>query len=264
MLRMLISMWLVPPAINILIILFGLLLVRWFRKSGMVISVFGLLSLWLLSTLWFSSLLASSIERYPAIQPDTIVQNDSQAIVVLGSSQLDAAEEYGRTTPDDSALVRLHYAANIHRRSGLPVMLTGGPMNKMQDIHAQVLAESLKSQFGIKAQWLEGKSATTWQNALYSAEVLHPQNVKNIVLVTHSYHMARSVMLFELAGFTVLPAPTQLSTAYPLDDWRYWMPEIKGLQLSASVIHEYLGLLWYQLVSPVKSSFEQQYSLPVR
>ena len=137
-------------------------------------------------------------------------------------------------------------------------------MNKRQDIHAQVLAESLRSQFGIEAQWLEEKSATTWQNALYSAEVLHPQDVKNIVLITHSYHMARAVMLFELAGFTVLPAPTQLSTAYPLKDWRYWMPEIKGLQLSASVMHEYLGLLWYQLVSPVKSSLEQRYSLPVR
>ena len=120
----------------------------------------------------------------------------------------------------------------------------------------------MQSQFGVTAQWLEIESATTWQNALFSARILHPQNVKNIVLVTHSYHMARSVMLFELAGFTVLPAPTRLSSAYPWREWRYWIPEIKGLQLSASVMHEYFGLLWYQFVSPLESEAEQQYILP--
>ena len=255
-------MWLMPPAINILMLLFGLLIIRWYRKTGIAISSFGLLSLWLLATLYFSSVLASSIERYPAIHPDAIVKNGSQAIVVLGAAHLDAAEEYGRSTPTASALVRLHYAANIHHRSGLPIMLTGGPMNKMQDIHAEVLADSLQSQFGVTAQWLEIESATTWQNALFSARILHPQNVKNIVLVTHSYHMARSVMLFELAGFTVLPAPTRLTSAYPWREWRYWIPEIKGLQLSASVMHEYFGLLWYQFVSPLESEAEQQYILP--
>ena len=255
-------MWLVPPAINILFMVCGLVLTRWYRKTGTVILLFGLFSLWLMSSLWFSSLLASSIERYPAIDPNAMQHSEAQAIVVLGTTHLDDAAEYGLTTPDERALVRLHYAASIHRRSGLPVMLTGGPMNKQQDIHAEVLAESLQSQFRIKAKWLEGKSATTWQNALYSAEQLHPQNVKNIVLVTHSYHMARSVMLFELAGFTVLPAPTQMSTAYPWREWRYWLPEISGLQLSASVMHEYLGLLWYYFVSPADNSAERQYTLP--
>jgi len=68
--------------------------------------------------------------------------------------------------------VRLHYAANLHNKTGLRILLTGGPMNKAQDIHSEVLAESLSSQFGISSTWLEKRSATTWQNAAFSAEIL--------------------------------------------------------------------------------------------
>lgn len=258
--RMLANIWLVPPAINIVLMLIGLVLMRWKRYLGLFVLSTGVLSLWLLSTFVVSSYLAVSIQKYPAATPDTIEKNKSQAIIVLGASHLDMATEFGVSTPTDEGLVRLHYAANLHNRTGLPIMLTGGQMNRLE-IHADVLGESLQSQFGITAKWYERKSSTTWQNALFSAEILHSSGVKNILLVTHSYHMQRAVNLFEWAGFNVTPAPTRLHSVYSWRKWQYWMPDVGALKLSSSVMHEYLGLLWYRIFSPIDDALERKMQL---
>ena len=248
---------LMPPAINIVLIVIALLLMRRFYRTGMFLALSSAVSLWLLSTMYVSGVLANSIERYPAFDaslPGAL--SKVQAIVVLGSGHYDNPPEYGVSTPLDEGLARLHYAASLHRRTNLPIMLTGGPMNRQQDIHSEVLAESLEKEFKIKAMWLERESATTWQNAANSADILFPLGIKNIALVTHSYHMQRAVNLFESAGFNVTPAPTQLSYSYPWQDWRYWLPQSDALMLSSNILQEYLGLLWYRLVNPADSALE--------
>lgn len=257
LIRMLANTWLVPPAINIGLVLFGLLLMRWYHRLGIFTVVTGVLSLWLVSTFVVSSWLAVSIQKYPAVGPDTMVQNNAQAIIVLGASHFELADEYGVSTPTDDGLARLHYAASLHNRTGLPILLTGGRMNRLE-VHADVLGESLQSQFGISAKWYERKSATTWQNAVFSAEILQTEGITNIVLVTHAYHMQRAVKLFQLAGLNVTPAPTQLSRIFPSREWRYWMPDVRALELSGHVVHEYLGLLWYRLFSPVGRASERE------
>ncbi len=251
LMRMLISIWLVPPALNILMIAGGYLISRWYFRIGAFISFCGLLSLWLLATPYFSNLLHKSIEQHAPLALQNRQPGNVKAIVVLGASHFDLAPEYGVSTPTPDALVRLHYAANLHNKTGLPIMLTGGPMNQRQENHSEVLSESLKSQFGINAKWLERKSSTTWQNAIFSAEILHPLGIKDVLLVTHSYHMQRAVNLFEMAGFNVTAAPTHFSTHFDIRDWRYLMPDTSALKVSSSVFHEYLGLAWYHFKLPV-------------
>ncbi len=261
-LRTLVSALLMPPAVNILAIVVGLLLLRFFKRLSISLMMGGLISLWLLATPLFSSLLHESIERYPAIDAATIALESPQAIVVLGAAHYDRAAEYNhRAAPTAYGLTRLHYAAFLQQQTGLPVMLTGGPMNRDQDIHSVVLERALEV-YGIKARWREERSATTWQNALFSAETLLPLGINKVIVVTHSYHMQRAVKLFELAGFTVLPGPTELSTRFPWHHWGYWLPDSKSLALSHSVLHEYLGLLWYHWVNPVKDNSERDIRLP--
>lgn len=261
LLRKLISLWLLPPALNILVLIVGLLLVRWFRKTGRLLVTAAIASLWLLSTPWFASVLLASIERYPALDIDRMSNEGRMAIVVLGAAHHDRTAEYGESVPNDQGLARLHYAANLHRRTGLPILLTGGPMNKGQDIHSEVMARSLQQEYQITPRWLETKSATTWQNALFSAEILSPEGINEVVLVTHSYHMARAVQLFQWAGFNVTAAPTRMAELYPWQEWRFLLPDASSLSRSASVIHEYIGLLWYSLVSPVGNRMEREIRL---
>jgi len=247
---------LLPPGINIVLIVVGLLVVKLVRRSGLILISTGVISLLLLSTPVVSALLLLSIEDHRAVVPETIPKDRPMAIVVLGAGHSDVASEYGVSTPTDGGIVRLHYATSLHRRTELPILLTGGPLNARRNIHSEVLARTLKNEFKIEAKWLERKSATTWQNALYSAEILQGEGITDIVVVTHSYHMRRAVHLFQLAGFNVIAAPTQLGSPYNWRDWRYWLPNSGAMDLSSKVMHEYIGLLWYRLVSPVGNTFE--------
>ncbi|MGA7936589.1 MAG: YdcF family protein [Kovacikia sp.] len=70
---------------------------------------------------------------------------------------------------------------------------------------------------GIPQQALDGEecSLTTEENARFAANILMPQGVKQIILVTDPPHMLRSVLTFQSQGFNVIahtsPLPENLS-----------------------------------------------------
>jgi uncharacterized SAM-binding protein YcdF (DUF218 family) len=108
---------------------------------------------------------------------------------------------------------------------------------------AQAASNYLKAFNLPAAQWLDDQSADTAQNALQMAKRLQPEGVNRIVLVTHAWHMERSVKLFEAQGFAVLPAPVNAiaiaTESYALLNW---LPSADGLQDSRNVLREWLAL----------------------
>ena len=210
MLLELLKLSLIPPALNVIGLLAGLLVSIFLFKTGKAIMWLSVISLIALSTDYVANQLQYSIEKYPALDIEALSLRPSAeplTLIMAGSSHTGIAPEYGYSTPTADSLVRLHYLANLHRRTGIPVLFTGGPMNKEQNIHSEVLAQSFANEFKIEARWREGKSSTTLENAQYSAEILLPLQRDTIVLVTHSQHMRRAVNYFEQVGFTVIPAP---------------------------------------------------------
>lgn len=241
MLQEIVKAGLIPPALNGVLLICGLLLLPWYKTVAKLLMLTSIVSLLLLSTDYVASALEGSIEKHPALALDELPRSEALTIVVAGGSHHGAADEYGYPTPTSESMMRLHYASYLHRKTGYPVMLTGGLMNENQ-IHSKILAESFLNEFKTRAQWLETKSRSTAENAKFGAEILLPLGRKKILLVTHSYHMQRAVKSFQQAGFEVIPAPTIISRTLGMGDWRYWVPGASGLQRSANVIYEYFGL----------------------
>ncbi len=255
MLQEIIKAWVIPPALNCVLIIGGLLIARWHKTAGRLLIVFSIGSLILLSTDYIASALENSIQKHDELSVEDLPDNEPLTIVVAGSSHHERADEYGYPTPTSVSLERLHYASYLHRKTGYPVLITGG-MTKKNQIHSEILAQSFLNEFKSNTRWRETKSRTTYENAKFSAEILFPLSRKKILLVTHSYHMNRTVKSFEKAGFTVIPAPTVLPRKVGIGDWRHWVPGALGLQRSANVIYEYIGLARDSLshASPVKTS----------
>lgn len=221
----------------------GLLL--WRIGLGRRLFVFALLLLWLLSLPISAQLLMGGLERYPAITPAKA--SKAQAIVVLGSSRYLKAPEYGgRDSVSRRALFRLRYAAWLARRTGLPVIPSGGVSVIGGRSEAQISAEVLKDDFGVRVEQIEPRSRTTWENARYTAQLLQRLDLHQIILVTDAGHMTRAMYAFERNGVHPLPAPTGFVSVprlkHRLDDF---LPSAHALWLSHYALHEYLGLLWY-------------------
>jgi uncharacterized SAM-binding protein YcdF (DUF218 family) len=239
-----------PPANLFLLIAIGLAIwIRW-PRAGRIVAGTGLLALAVLSTNAGASLLVRPLERMtsPLLAPE---HAGAQAIVVLAAGRLQDAPEYGgRDIPDYYALARVRYAAHLQRRTGLPVLVTGGVGAKAagseSDALADAMAVALREDFGVPVKWIEPRSRDTFENAVYSVAMLRKDGVKRILLVTDAMHMPRSREAFEHAGLEVVDAPTMFfgDQARSLGAW---IPEAEGMRRSWYAVYEWAGLAWYRL-----------------
>jgi len=170
-----------------------------------------------------------------------------QAIVVLGAGRYSEAPEYGyKDTVSRLGLVRLRYAAELQRRSGLPILVSGGAPNGESSTEASLMRDVLVNEFKANVKWVEDRSANTRDNARLSAELLG--SVRHVYLVTHAWHMRRAVREFEQVGIRVVAAPTGFHTLSPkARSLAAYLPNSEGMSQTAVAIRERVGFLWHDL-----------------
>ena len=240
----------VPPGSNIIVALLGLLLLPIARRFAALVVFVAVGSLYAFSTGTVAGALERGLYDYPALSPGTDLSAVG-AIVVLGRGNHDNLLDYeGRITAGGPMLERLRYAASLHRRTRLPLLVTGGAVRPSSPAEAELMARSLKNDFGIGVRFVESRSRNTIENAIYSAALLAEVGITRIVLVTHATHMFRAVDAFQRQGLMAVPAPVVTSVAtddnVPLDVFAF-LPSTGALSGSASAVHEYVGRLWYRV-----------------
>ncbi|WP_429204869.1 YdcF family protein [Massilia sp. UYP11] len=237
-----------PPASLLLLTALGLLLRRRWRRAGGIVAGFSLALLVLLSSSAGAGFLVRPLEAMatPLREPE---KAGAQAIVVLAAGRLRAAPEYdGRDIPDHVALARLRYAAHLHRRTGLPILVSGGAPRAGSTSLADAMASALREDFGVPVRWVEGRSRNTAENAAFSAALLRLDKVERVLLVTDAMHMERARTVFQRAGLRVTDAPTMFFG----DQARgalAWVPSAEGMRRSWYATYELIGNAWYWLRS---------------
>jgi len=102
---------------------------------------------------------------------------------------------------------------------------------------------------------LDGRSRNTYENALFTAELVNPASGARWLLVTSAYHMPRAVGIFRKAGFDVVPYPVDFRTRGPGDVRRPFERIPAGLQRLDLAVNEWLGLLAYRLLGRIDELF---------
>ena len=243
--RYLLKALLLPPFTQIIFLLLAWQLRKIMPRLAKAICILAVLSLWILGTPIGSKTLAITLEQDVALPPNQLTNVHADAIVILSASQNENTPEFGEAVSSKETLSRIRYGAFLHRRTGLPVLLSGGSVqgNEHRSL-AETMAFDLDEGFGIKAKWLETKSRTTAENANFSYAILEAENKTSIALVTNSLHMMRAKWSFKQAGFSVLPSPTGFIDTKPLTI-NSFLPNAHSLQLSSDVVHEWLGYWFY-------------------
>lgn len=239
---------LLPPGLCLLPAI-GALFFRRNRRMAVALLVVAILLLYGFSTPFFSRALAGMLEhRFTALSQDAQLVQEADAIVVLGCDRYANAPEYGRDEVSACTLMRLRYAAELHHRSGLPLLLSGGRPLGERESEAALMDRALRSQFGITARWLEEESRNTGENAARVAQLLRAEELRRVVLVTHAMHMPRAVRSFRRHGLTPLPAPTHFYSAPDhRPAWFAFLPAGGALLASGMACYELLGLAWYSI-----------------
>ncbi len=238
-----------PPAGCLLLILLGSLFLLLKKvRFGRLLIAGGCLLLYFASLPATSQLLAGVVERIPPLNQQAFVHSDAQAIVVLGGDRYPGAPEYGGTVTGGSSLERVRYAAFLYRRTHLPLAVIGGDPLHSGVSGAVLMKKALETEFGVPVKWSDGRSLTTFDNARYARELLNPQGIHRILLVTSAKHMPRSLFAFRHEGFEVTPAPTGYTTEGVLEKGVLaWLPSARAMKRNDAFFHELIGLVWYEV-----------------
>lgn len=232
-----------PPGFLVLVALGGLALVRRRPRLGVGLITLALLALYALSTQYVADTLLQTLEAPPA---DPRAREEGQAIVILGAGTYFSAPEYGAATVNAEGLVRLRYAAHLHRANRKPILVSGGAPEGAPVAEAALMQAALQRDFEVPVAWTEGRSRTTLENARFSHEILSAAGIRTVYLVTHAWHMPRARLVFEDAGFAVIPAATSYATRFRLTLLDF-LPAAHALRDSSRFFHEVIGIGWYRL-----------------
>lgn len=179
---------------------------------------------------------------------DSAQARAAQAIVIVAGGRARGAIEWGGDTVNGFSLTRLRYGAHLARRTGLPVLVTGGGGTAERAPEAVLMQRALQGEFGIAPRWVESASRTTAENARFSAAMLRTAGITRVLLVTHSFHMRRAAAQFERAGLQVIPAPTGFQGLRDFE-WLHLVPSPDALRLSHVALREWLALARDRLIS---------------
>ncbi|WP_297202922.1 YdcF family protein [Thermanaeromonas sp.] len=138
---------------------------------------------------------------------------------------------------------RVETAVKLYKQGFAPrLLMTGGPV-EWNVPAAEIMAWQAES-LGVPPQdiVLERRASSTYENAVYTLEILKEKGWRSAIVVTSPYHLRRTRFIFEkvFAGSNI-----RLSFYGAEDAWlvpEEWWHDDKGIEV---VGIEYLKLLWY-------------------
>jgi len=247
-----IAAFLLPPLNILLLSLAGLLLLRKHQHVARILLGLSFGLLWLFSTPFFAESMLHTLEYsspgFNSLASSNYNAKSVDAIVVMGGGSYVLAPEYSGDTVSSASLQRLRYAATLYRRINRPILLSGGSPLGNSSSEAGQMKYVLEQEFNTPVRWIEEESNNTLESARNCFHLLYRSGIKRIALITHAWHMPRSLQAFEAAGFDVAPAPTAYTTRYQTDMMTF-LPNANALFDSQIFWHEIIGIAWYRLKS---------------
>ena len=245
----LLSSLILPPTGLVIIGILGIGLSFIWKKLGIWIAGVSMLGLLLCSMPVVSGALVDSLQTFPALETKDLkkIAVSVDAIVVLAGGRNEAAPEYGGDTVSNFTLERVRYAAWIAKRTGLPLIVSGGRLHHDNESLAELMKEVLQKEFIVVVDDIESESRTTYENAELTAKLLKNHNMKKIFLITHAWHMPRAISAFKHFNVDVVPAPTAFYGRFPKFHWDMLIPSAEAMTYSGIAFHEIAGELWYEL-----------------
>lgn len=244
---------------NLLLVLalagFVLMRTRW-RRPGRWLAGTSLVLLLAIGFLPVGSVLAHVLEnRFPAWDAS---RGPPDGIIVLGGAISPLlSRERGQIALNGSA-ERITAIARLARDyPDARIVYSGGDASLLQDagVEADYLYPLLDS-FGVPRDrvLLEPRARNTYQNALFTKDLVKPAPGERWLLVTSAEHMPRAVGCFRRVGFAVEPYPV---------DWRTrpgWQLSLSdrfsgGLASADHAAREWLGLIAYWLTGRTSALF---------
>jgi uncharacterized SAM-binding protein YcdF (DUF218 family) len=244
--KKIISMLLMPLSIGLILILIAIyFLYKNNLKMSKIFMISSLLWLAVMSYTPFSELLLEPLEsHYPALQE---FPKDIGYVMVLGAAhttneKLPMTSQLGR-----SAMFRLAEGIRVLRQLDDAKLIVSGYSGMDPTPHA-MMQKKMAVLLGVREEQIIARYAPkdTREEAIEAKSILNNQD---FILVTSASHMPRAMAIFHAEGLYPYAAPTYHLAKH--SSAAVFIPDSDGLQNSEVAMHEYIGMLWLEIVKLV-------------
>ena len=221
--------------------------VLWRRRGGRQLALAGAGALVLSSLTPLPWLIAAPLENRFARPPGDFAQ--PTGIVVLGGA-MDEELSMARGTPTlTDAGARMTDAVALARRFPQARLVFSGGSARLGE-HAATEADAARQlwlSLGVPPERMtfEDRSRNTYENAVFTRDLVQPKASEIWLLVTSAQHMPRAIGIFRKIGFAVVPWPGDYHTFGDARDWRPSRSAGYALRLFDDAVREWIGLAAY-------------------
>ncbi|HYF86374.1 YdcF family protein [Azospirillum sp.] len=227
---------------------------RWQRAGKRMVTLAAVLLL-LVTYTGLGALVALPLEnRFPKAEPEGRIDG----IIMLGGAlNPPITADRGDPSLNDAAERILGFADLVRRHPDAKAVFTGGSGRLLgQEYKEDVTARAALAQAGIPGDRViyEAQSRNTWENAVFSKDMVKPAPGERWVLVTSAMHMPRSVGIFRAVGWEVIPYPVDYRTrtgAKPYLRFEFG----QNLVILDDAVREWIGLTAYWLMGRTEALF---------
>ena len=139
--------------------------------------------------------------------------------------------------------------ALVQQGLGKTLLVSGGTGSLFDRRTSEArLLKTFALQFGLRDDQVlvEADSRNTYENALYTAQMLRAQRLQHVVLVTSASHMRRAVATFHKQGIFPDTYPVDYQAADVVMPFSF-VPSALSLARMTEVLQELFGMLAYRL-----------------
>ena len=232
-----------PSVLLLALVMAGLVLLLARRAAGRPVLILAIGGQVLLLVLPTGAWIGRPLEDwYPQPRPEPV--HVDGVIVLGGATRLGVSAARGTPGLNQEAECMTAFLALARRHPEARLVFTGG--SERRGWTEADAARLLFRDFGLEDRvQYEDRSQTTWENAIFSRDLVHPAAGGTWLLVTSALHMPRAVAAFRAAGWPVVPYPVAYRTGGPAV---LTAPDPgERVSLLDTAVHEWIGIAAYWL-----------------
>jgi uncharacterized SAM-binding protein YcdF (DUF218 family) len=247
-----------PDMVVFLLLVLGtaMLWTRRRRRTGRRLVTFAVIVIAALAVLPFGAVMTGLLEdRFPTLAaPPASVDG---VIVLGGAIRQVIARARGQPSFSAAAERMTAFVALARRLPGAALVFTGGSaLRDYPDLKEAAVARQFFAEMGLDAGRIiyEDRATNTYENAVFSYELVKPAAGARWLLVTSAMHMPRAIGAFRKAGWPVIAYPVDYRTTGE-GNLRLWQGVVGGIDGFGIALREWLALLGYRLLGRTDSLF---------
>jgi uncharacterized SAM-binding protein YcdF (DUF218 family) len=179
----------------------------------------------------------------------------SPVVLVLAGGMWSTGSDDGAYCMSPETLQRFVAGAAAARKMGAALLYSGGHPGINTDKGIENMVRTTAEMIGFPGNLVvEGRSRTTWENLLFSSEIIRRKGWDEVILVTSGFHLSRSMKSAKkiLGTVSVRPLSSGRLEGSGGIEATDFLPSPSGLRNTSLALREIAGIIAYALFSGMK------------